>query len=146
MSSYPWKAWAAKKPDDDYDIVDYDDELEDEDTDQQRVEEGQLLQRQSQARGKNVYVQAMSNLMKSANKIGSASTQAVPDQSQKPKKLISHEQITTITPELAQLLAAEGTDYIRRFLSLSNPAHTNGGHSEQSLAILLSSRNAHPRT
>jgi hypothetical protein len=112
MSSTPWKPWATKKPDADYDIVDFEDELDDEDTDQQRVHEGQLLQRQPQARGKNVYIQAMSNLMKSASNAIPASTQAFPRPAQKPTKLISHTEIATITPELAGLLAAEGMGQI----------------------------------
>ncbi len=122
MSSMNWKLWAPQKHDEDYEIVDFDEELEDDDVNQQTVREGQLLQDQSQTKSKNIYIQAMSNLMVSGKNLGSgssASTHAVAGPPSRPRKLISHCQITTISPEIAVLLAAEGMGSSGRFLSLS---------------------------
>lgn len=121
MSSTNSNPGAPQKPDDDYEIVGFDEKLEDENINEQTVREGQLLQDQPQMKYQNIYIEAMSNLMISGKNFGSdssASTRAVAAALLKPRKLISHDHITTIAPEIAVLLAAEGTCSSWRFLAL----------------------------
>jgi hypothetical protein len=104
-------AFLEEKEDEDYDLVDYDAEIGDGDN-AQLEREGQLLQ--AGPRRKNVYAHAVSNLMKKASsKKESAPAKESPTI---PRHLVSHESITTLSPELIALIAAECTNYLRKLL------------------------------
>jgi hypothetical protein len=101
-------AFLEEKEDEDYDLVEYDAEIGDGDN-AQLEREGQLLQ--IGPRRKNLYANAVSNLMKKA----SSNKESAPAKESPtvPRHLISHESITMLSPELAALLAAECMNCLR---------------------------------
>lgn len=104
------------KPDTDheYDMVDYEAEIG-QDGDDQRAKEGLLLQQdQPQSPRKNVYVQAVSNLMK----LGKMGDNPIGETVSGPSRhLISHDIVTTLTPQLAGLFGKQSMDRSESLLS-----------------------------
>ena len=113
-SSKPkWGALSGSEdPEEDYDMVDYYDEIGDGD-DEQQAREGLLLQQdqpQASLPHKNPYIKAMSNLLRRGEKVESVSEKNAPGPS---RRLVSHEFITTLSPELADRLESQGTDHTK---------------------------------
>ena len=113
-SSKPtWGALSGSgDPEEDYDMVDYYDEIGDGD-DEQQAREGLLLQQdqpQASLPHKNPYIKAMSNLLRPGEKVESVSEKNATGPS---RRLVSHEFITTLSPELADRLESQGTDHTK---------------------------------
>jgi hypothetical protein len=105
----------SKNPDEEYDMFNYDEEISDDDNEQQFVREGILLQDdQPQPPNKKFYMQTVSKLMKSGRKTGCSSTKSFQGRA---RRLVSHDHVTTVSPELADVLGSEGANYLNRLLS-----------------------------
>jgi hypothetical protein len=93
------ETYLSGDPDEAYDIIHYQTELSEEDEDDQRVREGQLLQH-PHLPSRNMYIQVMSRIVKAGNQPEHSSSNDVPAAA---RHLVSHDHVTTITPELAAL-------------------------------------------
>jgi hypothetical protein len=102
-------------PDEEYDMFNYDEEISDDDNEEQFVREGIIMQEdQPLPPQKKSYNQTVSNLMKPVRKTGRSSTKNVQDPA---RRLVSHDHVTTVSPELADVLGSEGANYLNRLLS-----------------------------
>ena len=108
-------------PEDTYDAFDYDDEISDDDA-ERCISEGILRQEdqpQAPRPQKKPYMQAMSNLMKRGKKMGRAervgkvepaSSDSVLGPS---RRLISHDHLNSLSPELAAAFDSEGKSRLK---------------------------------
>jgi hypothetical protein len=104
----------SEDPDEEYDMFNYDEEISDDDNEQQFVREGILLQEdQPQPPHKKFYMQTASNLMRPGRKTGQSSTKNFQGPA---RRLLSHDHITTVSPELADVLGSEGVNCLNRLL------------------------------
>lgn len=95
-----------ESPDEEYDVIDYNEELSDDDGDQ-RAREGELLQRRPYP-PRNLYIQAMSNLMKLSDVAEPTLPKGdVPDPV---RRLVTHEYVNIISPEEVTFLRLECMD------------------------------------
>lgn len=108
-------------PEDTYDAFDYEDEISDDDA-ERCISEGILRQEdqpQAPRPQKNPYMQAMSSLVKRGKKIGRAERveKAEPASSDNvlgPSRcLISHDHLTSLSPELAAAFDSEGKSCLK---------------------------------
>lgn len=96
-------------PDETYDIFDYEEEITDDDGERFAIEGILRQQDQPQARQplRNVYIEKMSQFMKRGGKVETASEKDVASPS---RCLISHDFVTTLSPELAASFDKKGAN------------------------------------
>jgi hypothetical protein len=131
-------------PDENYDIFDYEEEISDDDT-ARAITEGILRQEdqpQAPKPKRHPYAEKISKLMKRGAKAENISEQDVAGPS---RRLVSHDQITSLSPELAVSFDKKGANcpkdvpFIRR-------SYTNHFITEQSPSLPRGSRSVQPRT
>jgi len=101
-------------PDENYDIFDYEEEISDDDT-ERAITEG-ILRQQNQPQApkpkRHPYVEKMSNLVKRGAKIESTSEQ---DAAGPSRRLVSHDHITSLSPELAVSFDKKGASCPQKY-------------------------------
>jgi hypothetical protein len=142
--STPWAPFERGNPDENYDIIDYKEEISDDDT-QRAIMEGILRQEdqpQAPKPKRHPYVEKMSKLMKRGAKAEISSEQDVAGPS---RRLVSHDQITSLSPELAVSFDKKGANCSRDLPSMIN-FYTNHFTTEQSPPLPRESRSVQQRT
>ena len=139
-------------PEDTYDAFDYEDEISDDDA-ERCISEGILRQEdqpQAPRPQKNSYMQAMSSLVKRGKNMGRAervkrvepaSNDGVLGAS---RRLIRHDHLTSLSPELAAAFDSEGKSCLNG--SSSEPVYTNQDPPGQFLPEPGGSRSVQART